>query len=189
MRPEVRQLLVNKLRAVLDGTPTNTIPVDPTIEEIGTQQGQIGWEQLLRGRFGWAWNTHERTQPSQTTKFKGQWTAEAIFFIWEQWWKLWEMWNHDRHGHNLVTRLQAQERQVDRELQDFHADYAHKVPQHFGWLFDTTMETHRRRPTAAMRQWLNTWKPIVENAITEDSPDGDPNNPENYPYNTALGTG
>ena len=187
--PEVRQMLVEKLRAVLDGQPTSTVPVDAAIEEIGTQQDQIGWEQLLRGRFGWTWNTHERTQPSQATTCRGQWTTEVIFFIWEQWWKLWELRNHDRHGHDLATRMQAQEQQVHQEIQNLYADYAHKVPQHLRWLFDTTIETHRSRPTAATRQWLNTWKPIVESATTDDNPDGDPNNPENYPYTTALETG
>ena len=143
----------------------------------------------MQGRFGWAWNTHKRMQPSQTTRLKGQWTTEVIFFIWDQWWKLWDMRNSNRHGRDLATRLQAQELQLEHKIQTFYDDYANKVPQHLGWLFDTTIETHRSRPTVATRQWLNTWKPIVENAFAEENPEGDPNNPENYPYTTALETG
>ena len=89
----------------------------------------------------------------------------------------------------MATRLQAQARQVDHELQLLYTEYEGKVPQELNWLFDTTIETHRQRPTAATRQWLNTWKPILKNLITEDTPDGDPHNPENYPYTTALETG
>ena len=143
----------------------------------------------MQGRFEWAWNTHKRTQPSQTTKLKGQWTTKVIFFIWDQWWKLWDMRNSDRHGRDLTMRLQAQELQLEHEIQRFYDYYANKVPQHLEWLFNTTIETHRRRPTAATRQWLNTWKPIIENAVAAENPKGDPNNPENYPYNTALETG
>ena len=187
--PEVKHLLISKLQAVLDGQPPNTIPVDPSLEEIATQQDQIGWEQILRGRFGWTWNAHNRTPLGQSTTSKGHWTTEVITFIWAQWWKLWELRNNNRHGHDLATRQQAQERQLDHEIQTFYEAYAHKVPQHLAWLFDTTIAIHRSRPAAATRQWLNTWKPIIENAMTEDNPDGDPNNPENYPYTTALETG
>ena len=56
--PDVRALLVEKLRAVLDGIPPSTIPVEASLEEIGSQQDQIGWDQIMRGRFGWAWQTH-----------------------------------------------------------------------------------------------------------------------------------
>ena len=63
--PEVRTLVVGKLRAVLDGVPIHTIPVPPSLEEIGLQQDQIGWDQLMLGRWGWAWNTNARTQPAE----------------------------------------------------------------------------------------------------------------------------
>ena len=130
-----------------------------------------------------------RTQPSQSTKIKVHWTTEVICVIWDQWWNLWESRNQDRHGHDMATQIQAQERQLEHEIQQFHEDYAEKVLQHLGWLFDTTIETHRSRPTAVTRQWLNTWKPIVEMAVTDDNHDGDPNNLENHPYTTVLETG
>ena len=188
--PQVRTLLVAKLRAVLDGEQPEAVPVDPSLQEIAHQQDKIGWEQLMRGRFGQAWNSHGRTRPGTAGQKHGNWTTEIITFIFEQWWKLWELRNQDRHGRDYATRLQAQALQVTHELQTFYADYAGKVPQTINWLFDTTIETHRDRSTAATRQWLNTWRPIVEAMIaTGDNPEGDPNNPENYPYTTALETG
>ena len=135
-------MLVSKLRAVLDGQSPDTIPVNQSLEAIKTQQDQIGWEQLLRGRFGWAWNTHCKTQPSSTTTFKGHWTAEVIYFIWDQSWKLWELRNQDWHGRDLATSLQAQAQQMEHELQRFYDEYTDKVPQHLAWLFDMTNETH-----------------------------------------------
>ena len=105
--PEVRQLLVEKLRAVLDGISPSTIQVDPSLEEIASQQDQIGWEQILRGRFGWAWNTHPHTQPDQSGYKTAHWITEIICFILEQWWKLWELRNQDRHSRDLASHLQA----------------------------------------------------------------------------------
>ena len=131
---------------------------------------------------------HKRVQPGQTTRFKGNWTTEVISFIWDHWWNLWEMWNHDRHGHDLTTRLQAPERQADHKIRQFHEECASKVPQHLEWLFDTTIKTHRSRPTPVTRPWLNMRKPTIKNAMIDNNSDGDPNNPENYPYNTVLET-
>ena len=188
--PEVRNLLVAKLRAVLDGVPTNTIPVEPQLAEIANQQDQIGWEQIMRGRFGWAWNDHPRTQPGQSEQHAGHWTTEVISFILEQWRKLWDTRNQDRHGRDIASQLQAQALQVDRELQLFYEEYAEQAPQELKWLFDTSIETHRKRPVAATRQWLNTWAPIMAATVTvREDPEGDPTNPENYPYTTALETG
>ena len=187
--PEVRTLLVEKLRAVLDGKPTITIPVDSSLEEIGTQQDQIGWDQIMQGRLGWAWQTHARTQPDKSGT-KGNWTSEVISFIFNNWWKLWESRNQDRHGRDLATRIQTQALQTDRELAMFYEEFSGQVPQELSWILDTSLETHRKRPTAATRQWLNTWRPIVEDTVKVNrNPEGDPNNPENYPYSTALETG
>ena len=188
--PEVRKLLVSKLRAVLDGQSPETVPADLQITELNTQQELIGWEQILRGRMSKVWNTHTRTQPGQPTTTKRQWTTEVICFVFEQWWQLWELRNQDRHGRDLATRLQADAIQLDRELTMFYEDYEGKVPQQRSWLFDTSMATHRDRPISATRQWLNTWKPIIDDLMNPNGPpEGDPHNPENYPYSTALETG
>ena len=85
----------------------------------------------------------------------------------------------------MATKLQAQALQVDRELQMFYAEFDGKVPQDLQWIFGANIATHRDRPTTATRQWLNTWKPIVEEAfkaITNHK--GDPHHPDNNPYTT-----
>ena len=189
--PEVRTLVVGQLRAVLNRIPIHTVPIPPSlVEEIGLQQDQIGWDQLMLDRWGWAWNNNARTQPGTSTSRTGDWTTEIISFIFEQWWKLWESRNQDRHGQDLATKLQTQALQVDRELQMIYDEYSSNVPQDLRWIFDTPIDTHWKRPTAATRQWLNTWTPIVADALkTGGPPEGDPHHPENYPYTTALETG
>ena len=137
-----------------------------------------------------AWNTHAITQSGQATRTKQNWTTEVISFIFKQWWQLWELRNQDRHGHDAASRLQADALQTDRERTMFYAEYKERVPQQWSWLFNTPIATHRDRPISATRQWLNTWKPIIDNLMNPDGPpEGDPHNPENYPHSTALETG
>ena len=61
--PEVRELLVAKLGAIIDGENLNHVPEPPVLAEICEAQKAIKWEQWLLGRFATAWNTHTRTQP------------------------------------------------------------------------------------------------------------------------------
>ena len=87
----IRELLVMKLRAVLDGLNPDRIPVDLSLTHLNNEQGEIGWEQILRGRFALGWSSHPHTLPSTTKTGKESWTTNIIDFILEQWWSLWEM--------------------------------------------------------------------------------------------------
>ena len=177
---------MSKIRAVLDGEDPNQIPEDPRLTAICEAQKLITWDQLMLGRFATTWGAHVRTQPGTTSKSHKSWTTEVIDFIFTHWWKLWELRNQDRHGRDLATQQQAHAQQVDRELQMLYETYADQTPQHLQWLFDTPIEVRRHWPTSATRQWLNTWIPILSEAVT---PEAEPTNPENYPYTTALETG
>ena len=184
--PEVRDLLVAKIQAVLDGENPNQVPEHPTLAMICATQQEIHWDQLLLGWFSLQWNTHIRTQPGTNQNHNTTWTTEIIDFIFTQWWKLWESQNQDRHGRDLATQQQATARQVDRELQLLYDTYKNHIPQHLKWIFDVTIDVRRHWTTYATKQWLNTWAPILFDAT---KPTAAPTNPENYPYTTALETG
>ena len=184
--PKVRNLLISKIRSVLDGDNPDRVPVDPDIIEINSAQTQIGWHQLMHGCFALQWNAHPNTQPDSTVKQRGSWTSNIIDFIFSQWWKLWESRYQDRHGRDLTSRQQADALQVDRELALFYDKFQTTTPQHLAWLFDTTLEVRQQWPPAATRQWLNTWHPILTDII---NPEWDPHNQENHPHLTELETG
>ena len=184
---KVQQLLVSKVRAILDGNNPSQVPVDPTVADIESDQAKIGWNQLLKGCFSKCWNNHANIQPGQARKYRGRWATNVIDFIFTQWRKLWESRNQDRHGHDLTTRMQAEAHQADRELAMLlYENFETTTPQHLAWLFDTPLNTRRQWPTTAIRQWLNTWLPILEETT---NPKWDPHNQENYPYRTELETG
>ena len=140
----------------------------------------------MRGQFAQAWATHHRTQPGQHNRTNRRWTTEVIDFIFTQWWQLWESRNQDRHGRDIATHQQAMARQVDRELTLLYEEFEPVTPQHLRWLFDTPLEILRQWTPHATRQWLNTWRPLLFEAL---NPEAAPTNPENYPYTTALETG
>ena len=139
----------------------------------------------MQGRFAKEWAIHARTQPGKKSN-STHWTTEVIDFIFTQWWTLWESRNQDRHGRDLATQQQAHAQQMDRELTQLYDDYAPQTPQHLQWIFDTPVEIRRQWPTSAIRQWYNTWAPVIIVAV---NPEAAPTNPENYPYTTALETG
>ena len=182
----MRDLLISQLRAILDGKDPNRVPEHSSVQVICTKQQQIKWDQLLRGRFATEWATHHRTQPAHQHKSTQNWTVEVIDFIFTQWWQLWELRNQDRHGRDLATQQQAHAQQIDRELHMFYTEYEPSAPQHLRWIFDTPLDVRRQWTPYAIRQWLNTWQPLLHKAR---NPEAAPTNPENYPYSTALETG
>ena len=182
----MRDLLVSKLQAVLEGSDPNRVPENPILQEICNKQRQIKWEHLMCGRFTLEWATHHRTQPGQKRTLNQSWTVEVIDFIFTQWWQLWEMRNQDRHGCDLSTQQQVTARQVDRELQLFYANYETTAPQYLRWLFDMSFEVRQQWPPYVTRQWLTTWQQLFCDAL---NPATAPTNPENYPYSTELETG
>ena len=88
--PQVRDPLVSKLRAVLDGDNPNQVYEDPLVTTICEAQQQINWVQLMLGRFAKAWVEHPRTQPGTARQSHHNWTTEVIDFIYTQWWTLWD---------------------------------------------------------------------------------------------------
>ena len=72
----------------------------------------------------------------------------------------------------MESRRLAETRQTIRELEQFYTAHDGKVPARLQWLFSEPLEDKREQNIGVMIQWLNTWKPIMEQS-----------------YNTALTTG
>ena len=85
---------------------------------------------------------------------------------------MWKLRNEDRHGRDVESRRQAKTKQTIQELEQFYEKHNGKVPARLHWIFSEPLEHRREQNIGIILQWLNTWKPIVENS-----------------YNTALNTG
>ena len=177
--------MVTKLRAHLDGANPAATPIDPSVTYLAQCQEQIGWDQLLKGRFSKQWAC-ESLLPTTQQRAKVNWTVSVIEFIFVQWWQLWESRNQDRHGRDLATKLQAAHLQAHRELRLLYDEYQPRTPQTFQWLFDIDISTRKQWTTPAIWQWIHTWKPVLDEVT---NPQWAPTNEENFPHTTALETG
>jgi hypothetical protein len=167
--PDIQTQLIDALRVVLFSATTTGITIQPGLHVTATAQRTIGWHQILRGRFSKQWITAQ-DQYLGTTASKqnngARWLTNIIDFIFAQWWTLWELRNEDRHGRDLATQSQAHTRQAIHELTQLYDAYQHTVPDRLGWLFSTSLQTRMQWPTNALRLWINTWKPILQESYT-----------------------
>jgi hypothetical protein len=53
--PPLQSLLLEALDALIHGKPVESIPFDPLVEEVAEAQAQVGWHQIIKGRFVCEW--------------------------------------------------------------------------------------------------------------------------------------
>ena len=91
------------------------------------KQNNIGWRQILRGRFSREWQriqnnyymTHKRKSLFKRTGER--WQQQFISVIWCSWFQLWSLRNGEVHGTNAATRAEAQRREVGRQIDEIYA--------------------------------------------------------------------
>jgi len=145
------------------------IPDDPMYQDLKDNQSAIGWREILKGRLTKTFSRiqDEHLGPNRTDRKNGTtWVTGFIDVLFQQWWILWEMRNGDRHGRDLQTKHQATARQTIRELHLFHNKYSSMVDDTHQWLFCEPVTTKEQWPTGVLRQWLNTWEPVLRKSYS-----------------------
>ncbi|CAB9507303.1 expressed unknown protein [Seminavis robusta] len=165
--PMLQTLLLSALQKVLDGEDTTGIEYDDSVADIANAQAAIGWDQLLKGRLSKQWaqrqDQHLKECNLKTHRKNGQtWLTGIIQELLNQWFELWEARNHDRHGKDAQTKAQAANQQVIHELQLLYDKYTGNLRTEQAWLLQTPINTRSQWPTASIRQWINTWEPVLE---------------------------
>jgi hypothetical protein len=140
----LQQLFLEKLRSQLysDITPVH---VHPEVAHVAASQDEIGWGQLLKGRFTKQWGEFQNAYlgSKATTCNNGTtWLTSIIDAFLKQWWQLWESRNQDRHGKDKDAQNQATKAQAIRDLQIFYDTYQDKVLPEHQYLF--TISIHER---------------------------------------------
>jgi hypothetical protein len=167
--PPLQELLLDALSVLMGGRSMATIRSDPAVADVARAQRDIGWHQILKGRFSQQWTrTQDRYLGAKATRTVngGTWMTKVIEVWLSQWLKLWKLRNEDRHGRDVTTRAQAEEAQVYRELQQFYEAHDGNVPERLQWIFDTPISTRMEGKVGITRLWLNTWKPVMEQSYT-----------------------
>ena len=156
---------MSALRALLDDNPLDTIAVSPPVTEVAEAQAQIGWEQILKGRFAKSWSSLQDRHlgDAKSNTENGQsWMTGLIQIMLQQWFHLWQVRNGDRHGHDWKTTMEAEKRQTIREITQAYEQYKGNLVPEDEWLFNVPLLTRIQQPTHAMRQWLNSWLPKMK---------------------------
>jgi hypothetical protein len=167
--PQLQQLYLDALDALLYNKPLESIPFDPSVEEVAKAQAQIGWHQIMSGRFATQWQqSHNKYLGNKTTSRNNgtTWATTMIEAGLQQWLNLWKQRNEDRHGQDEETERQAQERQTIREVTMFYENHADRVGPDLHWLFQTPLQEKLQGNISNLRIWISTWLPIVEKSYT-----------------------
>ena len=167
--PQLQTLYLDALDALLYDKPLDSIPIDPAVADVAEAQFQIGWNQILYGRFALQWHEHHNKYLGNKADRKNNgttWMTSVIETWLREWLKLWKLRNEDRHGRDQATERQAQERQTIREVTQFYENHADKVKPELQWLFRTPLQEKIQGNISNLRIWISTWLPIVEKSYT-----------------------
>ena len=173
---EVQELLLEGIKAVIEGRDPDTIHHSPSVAHIAAAQQAIGWEQLFSGRLASAWQeSHSNYLGANTTnKVNGQtWGTALAQLLLQQWYNLWIERNGDRHGTDKETKAAAAKRQAVREVEQLYALTGSIHPSD-NWILATPLEEMKQRRTYMLRAWISSYEPILR---------------KSHPYETRLVTG
>ncbi|KAI2494762.1 hypothetical protein MHU86_19757 [Fragilaria crotonensis] len=136
---------------------------DSRFHRLITQQNRIGWRQIFHGRFSVEWVRHqdsyysqsqERCESSHRTSFTGEsWLINLIRFVWDKWYTLWKQRNQELHGRDVATRMEAESKEVRRQLNDIYMRRQQLEPCVQDLLFEE-VEQHYEVSTAVTKNWL-----------------------------------
>ena len=158
-------MLAGVATVLTPGGNLQAIPAHPSVQHVAKAQEEIGWEQILKGRFAMEWRQHQRQHKGPEVEGKKDsvqsWMTSIINTIFEQFWEVWTLRNGDKHGTDAASRAQVEKAQAIRELEIFY-DKQELAPNRYQWLFVQPIAERMTWNTAQLRQWLNSWAPVLE---------------------------
>ena len=153
------------MHALIYNNNLQDIAIPPSVAHVATAQDDIGWHQILKGRYSLSWASYQDSYlgSKATSRNNGlSWVIGLIDAFFKEWWKLWTIRNEDRHGKDLQSRQQAENGQAIRELQQIYDSYEADVAPELEHVFNTPIQTLQAQTTNSIRMWINTWKPALE---------------------------
>ena len=162
-RLDLMELMLEGIKSAFEGRAADTIHVPETTMDIATDQAYIGWENILRGHISNLWVPAQQSHMGAfEPKKNGQtWAAGVIRFILEGWLDLWKLRNADRHGSDVQSRNRAHKAQAIREMELLYQLKGGLLQKH-NWILETPLQQRMNLSIHAMRLWINSYKPILE---------------------------
>ena len=173
--PLLRYVFREGMMAWLDpGADDSISPIlfPQEVRRLISSQNAIGWRQIFRGRFSLEWQAiqneyylkHKRKSSYKRTG--DRWQQQFIKVIWEAWYQLWSLRNGEVHGNTAATRVQAQRREVERQLTDISASRGFMEPE-VRVLLAEDGEHQSQQPTIVTQNWLAMAGPVIRKSVRE----------------------
>mmetsp|Transcript_19591 Transcript_19591/g.53954 ORF Transcript_19591/g.53954 Transcript_19591/m.53954 type:complete len:316 (+) Transcript_19591:360-1307(+) len=172
-KQEFRFILTRALKSILQGSPTPNPEDFPSDYSLVEKQYQAGWKHLFQGRFVSEWRrsqeAHLETIPRRQKHHKGDtWITGIIRIIWKHIHINWTLRNDARHGNDNETREARLVDQAQREITAIYENKNKVLPRHRKYFYNNTTTHFEQEPTSRqLRQWINTWNPLIIHSVKE----------------------
>ena len=163
--PILTKILLQGLQQWLSTQPLEVSQFPLQYQLLLSEQSEIGWYQLFLGRFSLQWSILQQAHLSSRRPIvKGRsgnhWTQSIATSILKDWLTLWTQRNQDRHGIDTAHRTHLLKEQTLREL-DVLYNMKPLVLHRDRDLFFQNYTQHKEKPTHLIRQWINTYRPVL----------------------------
>jgi hypothetical protein len=162
--PVLADILVQGLTHWLSATEFDPTPFPEQYQTLLAEQHVIGWKQMFQGRVTTQWASLQQQYLSGQRYIKGQdganWIKIILSHIFTEWNTLWDCRNKERHGEDKAGRTRSLKDQAIRELEVLYT-LRPTVLHRDRALFYDDLQIHKDKPTHIIRQWINTYKPLL----------------------------
>ena len=169
----LQDILVTGIHNWINGLPFPTNQYPPDWHELIDSQSQIGWKQLLLGRFSVKWLEYQAQHlrinkiPFTNVNHGPVWLSTLIIRIWNHCYTLWESRNKDKHGHDTETKRAVLLAQVQRRMAVMYELKHRCFPSDRLKWFHSTLDAHTTKEPHLYQQqaWLETYEPMIRRTI------------------------
>ena len=155
-----------------DDNPLQLTQYPQAYHRLITNQNQIGWAHLFRGRWSSEWrkmHTNYICDHSSDNSLSGTtWVTLKGQQLLETWFTLWETRNLERHGRDEQERQAKRANLIRSQLEELYKLKSKVLPAHRR-LFLTDAKTHFEMTTVldSLDDWISTFGPAIQASATQ----------------------
>jgi hypothetical protein len=143
-------------------------PYPPRYQRLLKQQHDIGWNNLLRGKFSEDWRylqeQHCHRHHIKMTNVQRQWLSKLLRTMWIHIHDLWTARNNDRHGRSSKDKFQANHWQAQRTIRALYL-LQDKVLSEDQDIFYADLENHLQQPLRELNSWVTAHQGLIAYSV------------------------
>ena len=133
-----------------------------------TDQENIGWIQLFRGRWATTWKSTHTKHYAGTRRYDSRsWISNLSKIFLDAAKELWIQRNHDIHGHDATERNRRLHQVVTAEITRWSERKHEMCPIHREIIPSDTTTFCASRDTTILDAWIRQWRPVFKKSICD----------------------